>query len=495
MKLVFKDLPCYQNLTEEEKAHPLYSPTWAFNLDRLPTVNLKNEFAAFIFDRADSLSYLSLRCEQGLFHGFADFLSECFPTMESILDVPRGEIEKKLRFYLLKNKKPLYVEKTNSGDNKTYQQKNKLFGYLNCAYDYFSPKKTAGFSKRNDVWRFEDMPFSLRASPTQSLCSINFEKIRQAQIKDEVKEGILYTLKRKSASTAAGMLYSMNYLSEYLDKNFNEVTSLSQFTREHLEDYLSYLYLECDRRKDYRTELNQIKSLFLVIGKLYSYDNLRGIFLKTDFEAHKQPIYKCYSDSEIHRLHDAYRYLDPQIARLLLIHELLGSRISETLTLKQSDVVFSDSPTITITQEKTGNTVKKRLSKELCDLLTASIDCTNKAHGPCTYIFVYDKDPTKPMKYRYVYYHLNSLIHKHDLRDDNGNLFRVGTHLFRHTYGKRLCDLLNDDATIAALLGHASISSVAYYRRMSPKKLAETAQPVIDQRNDKIKQFKKGWMS
>ena len=55
-------------------------------------------------------------------------------------------------------------------------------------------------------------------------------------------------------------------------------------------------------------------------------------------------------------------------------------------------------------------------------------------------------------------------------------------------------DLLNDDATIAALLGHKSISSVAYYRQMSPKVLAESTKPVIDARNEKIKKFKKGWM-
>ena len=62
-------------------------------------------------------------------------------------------------------------------------------------------------------------------------------------------------------------------------------------------------------------------------------------------------------------------------------------------------------------------------------------------------------------------------------------------------YGKKLCDLLNDDATIAALLGHASLSSVSHYRQMSPQTLADKTKPVIDRRNDKINQFKKGWMA
>ena len=55
--------------------------------------------------------------------------------------------------------------------------------------------------------------------------------------------------------------------------------------------------------------------------------------------------------------------------------------------------------------------------------------------------------------------------------------------------------LLNDDATIATLLGHASLSSVSHYRQMSPQTLADKTKPVIDRRNDKINQFKKGWMA
>ena len=36
MRLYFRDLPSYQNLTEAQKLHPLYSPNLSFNLDRLP---------------------------------------------------------------------------------------------------------------------------------------------------------------------------------------------------------------------------------------------------------------------------------------------------------------------------------------------------------------------------------------------------------------------------------------------------------------------------
>ena len=99
------------------------------------------------------------------------------------------------------------------------------------------------------------------------------------------------------------------------------------------------------------------------------------------------------------------------------------------------------------------------------------------------------------MQYSALAYRMRTMIANLNLRDDHGKLLTVWTHLFRHTYGKKLCDLLNDDATIAALLGHASLSSVSHYRQMSPQTLADKTKPVIDRRNDKINQFKKGWMA
>lgn len=54
MKLHFTDLMCFQK-------NPANIPCkQAFNLDRLPTLSLKNDFAAYIFDRGCTLSYSSL---------------------------------------------------------------------------------------------------------------------------------------------------------------------------------------------------------------------------------------------------------------------------------------------------------------------------------------------------------------------------------------------------------------------------------------------------
>ena len=85
------------------------------------------------------------------------------------------------------------------------------------------------------------------------------------------------------------------------------------------------------------------------------------------------------------------------------------------------------------------------------------------------------------------------MIHDLDLRDDNGNLFTVGTHTLRHVYGKRLCDMGLDDATISALLGHKDTASVKHYRQMGNKALAQGTKALRDAKDAKIKQFKEEW--
>lgn len=493
MKMMFKDLPCYQNLTDEQKGSKSYYPNKFFDLSRYPKTPIRSDFAAFVFDRSEKISYSSLIREKSAFNLLGDFLSKKYPDLEHITDVELSDLIKKLKAFLLKKNRALSYERKRLDRDTISREENPVIAYLKKAYDYFLPKMDDSFNKENDIWLVDTLPFPVDTSPVHGIKSISFTRIKQEKIRAEIKEAALYSLKRVSLSYVVTQVYSATCLSEFLSKEYPLIRSLKDFNRELLEEYLTYLYLECKRKSDYRTELQALKSILNTTGRLQEYDNLRGIFLKSDFSKQKRTIFKSYSDSELKKLHEAYIHLDKQTARLLIIHESLGLRISDTLTIKKDDVDF-ENMSIKIRQEKTDNSLIKKLNPNLCLLLRASIDETTKAHGRCSYIFSSKDDPDKPLSYNAVTYRLNTLFHKLDLRDDNGNLFTAKTHIFRHTYGKKLCDLFNDDATISALLGHKSISSVSFYRQMSPKTLAESVKPVIDQRNEKIKQFKKGWM-
>ena len=85
------------------------------------------------------------------------------------------------------------------------------------------------------------------------------------------------------------------------------------------------------------------------------------------------------------------------------------------------------------------------------------------------------------------------MIHKENLRDDNGRLFGFGSHMYRHYYGVKLTEMHLDDFTIAKLLGHSSVRNVKYYRKMSNQVLADETREVRQLLSEIILQNLDGW--
>ncbi len=156
----------------------------------------------------------------------------------------------------------------------------------------------------------------------------------------------------------------------------------------------------------------------------------------------------------------------------MVIHQMLGTRISDTLTL-QRDCLFqlNGVDMIRIRQVKT-RTYEKPVSAELAALIRKAIGYTEKRFGETVYIFVDERDTGRPLQYNTIKYKVLSLIQKEDLRDDEGKHFRFGMHMFRRSYGVKLTELHLDDWTIAKLLGHKGVNAVMHYRKMSNQILA-----------------------
>lgn len=86
-----------------------------------------------------------------------------------------------------------------------------------------------------------------------------------------------------------------------------------------------------------------------------------------------------------------------------------------------------------------------------------------------------------------------NLIQKKDLRDDHGELFGFGTHMFRHVYGIRLTEMHLDDWTIAKLLGHTSVKNVKFYRKMSLQIIADETREIRAEMSRMIRANLAGW--
>lgn len=172
---------------------------------------------------------------------------------------------------------------------------------------------------------------------------------------------------------------------------------------------------------------------------------------------------------------------------------MLGTRISDTLTLRQDCLYNMDGQDmIRIAQVKT-SIFRKPVSAELAALIRKAAAYTKERYGETEYIFVDEKDKTRPLQYTTIKHKILRLIQKEDLRDDEGKPFGFSTHMFRRSYGAKLTELHLDDWTIAKLLGHKGVSAVQHYRRMGNQMLADETRRAREEQTRILLASLDGW--
>ena len=187
------------------------------------------------------------------------------------------------------------------------------------------------------------------------------------------------------------------------------------------------------QRKPYifHADLNRLRCLLESIGQMCDYPNLIGLFLTRDIPQTPKAAFKTYSDEELKRLNREIVKLDEQTARLMIIHQMLGTRISDTLTLAPDCLSEKNGEIIIRIRQMKTKPYEKPISAELAALIQMAIDYTKEKYGDTPYIFVDDKDTAHAMPYTKVQYRVTAMIYDKDLRDDNGELFGFSTHIYR----------------------------------------------------------------
>ena len=370
--------------------------------------------------------------------------------------------------------------------------RSKSITYFERMLKYIAPEDERP-EKDKDIWVLDKLDITYRVNPIKNYKTLNFTEISQQEMREELKKGIYLNLQHEAMSCIIKELTAMRRFSRFLKKKYPKVSSCKQIDRLLMEAYLTYLKTEATETKHFHVDLNRLRSVLESIGKICGSENLNGIFLQRDIPPTPQAKFKTYSDSELRRLNAEIVNLDEQAARLMIIHQMLGTRISDTLTL-ETDCLYerNDDTIIRIRQMKT-KTYEKPVSADVAALIRKAIQYTNERYGETKYIFVDSKNPEKPMQYSTLQTRVMTMIREKDLRDDHGRPFGFGTHMYRHYYGAKLTEMHLDDWTIAKLLGHSSIRNVKYYRLMSNMMLAEETRKVRDKLSEIILENITGW--
>lgn len=494
--ITISELQSYKDLAISDPDKAKRFAKRKYNLGLLPNEELINEMREYIVNRGKEISCSSLKSEIYGYNQMAKFISESEEGMKTFVGTDIKSLEKQCKAWLIKNGKSISIKRKRQEYHGESFRTNEIILYLRRVWKYFNPViEEKEFVYESDSWNMDEIDINIRKDPTRTYKILSFKKISQPGIKDEIKQILYSHLQYMAVATVFTEKNAINRFSAFLADRYPEICSLTELDRELIEEYLIYTYTECTGRKNYRSDLCHLKTVTRTGAKVLESKDMESLFHSEDICLNPRTLYKYYTEAELLRLNAAIVKMQPQIARLLFLHQLLGTRISEALTLRQ-DALFRDDDgrlMIRIYQIKTRKTYEKTINEDVEVLIKKSIEYTTDHYGKREYIFVSDSDPDIPMKYSTIQYQLMTMIKRNDLRDDNGELFGIGTHIYRHNYGKRLTDLHTNDEIIAELLGHTSIWSIKYYRKISNHIMTEETRARRKEMDETLKTIMKGW--
>lgn len=368
----------------------------------------------------------------------------------------------------------------------------RLILYFDAFLKYLEPEDPRE-EQEKDVWEVDKLGIKIRKNPIYNMQTLNFRQISQLDLREEVKKAIYLHLHYESLGTVQGELSSMRGFSKFLKAEKPEVKSSSDIDRDILEAYLIFKMTKSEHYKSNINKIMHLRSILETIGKLYGYPNLENLFLNTDIPPEIQPEFRVYSDKEAKRLNASITKLDVQIARCMIIHQMLGTRISDTLTLEMGCLFKKYNHDMIRIRQPKSKTYEKPINSDLAALIRKAMEYTEQHFGKTQYIFVDEDDPAKPLQYSTIKHKVLTMIQREQLRDDKGEYFKFNSHMFRHYYGVKLTELHLDDWTLARLLGHSRLHAVKHYRKMNNQVMADETRTIRNMMSDIIYANLDGW--
>lgn len=487
-KIYLWDLYDYESESEQSKRFISKDPH--FDLNQIPSLKMQKEIADFIQYRSTEVGCAKLYTENNELRKLCRFLQEYSTNKSSLSDKDYEVWMRQLKGWMMKESIPLTI-KGKQVTGKYYCFRSRLITFFEKLLKFTITEDCDETEK--DIWELDELNIMYHADPTRKRKRLFFTQIYQEQIRKEIKRGIYINLQNEALDCVVKELTALRRISKYLRDKHPQVQSCKDISRELMEEYIIYLKTEHGENKRLHAELNRLRKILEVTGQICGYPHLCELILTRDIPPTPKAEYRAYSDAELKRLNAAITEMNEQDARLLVIHQMLGTRISDSILLERTCLSKKQGEIIIRINQMKSHIYEKPISSELAALIQKAIEYSRERYGESKYIFVDEKDPARPIAYSTIWVRVIKMIRENDLRDDNGELFGFNSHMFRHCYGLKLTEMHLDDWTIAKLLGHKSVRNVQYYRKMSNKLMADETRKARNRLSEIILNNLDGW--
>lgn len=366
-RFYIKELDSYQKASDLSKERMGTNPN--YDLELLPTKQMQEEMWEFLQYRGKNLVAEKFYTERRFYHHLCRMLKEKNNRPESFLDWDKEKWMQQMKIWLLQQGLSLTAPfKNKCGGRGT--QRARTLGYIECLIDYLTDLRDADVNEiTKDVWKIEKLDIQVKQDLIRPRKTISFTGISQPELKEEIKKAVYFQLRIESLETVKKELTAIRRFSRYLNEHKKNVKSCADFDRTIIEEYLVYMKTEDTGTKRYRSEITRLRSILNMVADIYQYPQAKDLILNRDIPPNIKAEFKVYSDAELKRFNEFLVKVDIQTARVMTIHQMLGTRISDTLTLR-TDCLMEQNGVILIRiyQMKT-HYYEKPISQELAALI------------------------------------------------------------------------------------------------------------------------------
>lgn len=453
---------------------------YIFHITDILSEGIKEEAGQFVRERCEKLSFKTVVKEIYAFnHTLVPFLNSRCAGFKSIGQISWKDLEIYYSVYLYRKGYQLYHNRKREPGRRDGKKPSDKLEYFRKFYRYVlvqEEKEVPEYKK--DVWDIRKLDIPPKTGQSRGYYTLDFGGISQIPVRNAVKRILFIHCKEKSIQTVRGELLAVKRLSCFLKERYEEIRELSMLDREIIEEYIIYLKTESGIDKSScAKEISLLQNLFFEIGLDTDCQTLCHLFLKGDHSGVKKVMPRPYSDDEIRRFNEALKTIDPQLARFMLTHQMLGTRFSDTVTLKRDSLYEKNGHYyVKIYQNKTSRFYVRPVGRQVAELMKRSMEETQELHPGSEYIFQQKSGALYNISF--VKYHMSKMIYENDVRGDDGELFEYKTHRFRHTLGVKLAERGMSDEDIAKMLGHKDTRAVRYYRKIRNMALARDTEEV-----------------
>lgn len=218
-RVYYRELECYQN--ETQTGHKYDEQTAYYDLSILPTDTMREEFRRFLINEGTHVTMRTILQHKTYYKQIVSIMDTVKRKPSSFLSWDEKRWIQTAKMWMMQNGVAFYESKITVYGTQGYREAT-LLRYLRRLLRFLQPEDTRP-EQEKDIWRLDRLGIPIEENPIYRTETLNFTKITQDGIREEVKRAIYLQLKIEKLGTVQGELTSFRRFSKYLREKGHEI--------------------------------------------------------------------------------------------------------------------------------------------------------------------------------------------------------------------------------------------------------------------------------